>query len=132
VECFHLGDYSPGKSELSMFLTHSLHPKGWGEEEWLVNIDQYCAKILRIGKGKKCSLHFHRVKTETFNVLSGRVLLRFGPSIESLEEALLEKNQSFHVPQGILHQFEGLEDSELLEVSTQHFEEDSVRVVKGD
>jgi hypothetical protein len=40
--------------------------KGWGSELWLVNGDLYCGKILRFNKGKKCSLHYHKLKTETF------------------------------------------------------------------
>jgi hypothetical protein len=32
----------------------------------------------------------------------------------------------------MVHQMEALEDSELFEFSTQHFESDSYRLVKGD
>jgi len=37
-----------------------------------------------------------------------------------------------HIPPILIHQFYGLEDSEILEVSTQHFEDDSYRLEKGD
>ena len=37
-------------------------PKGWGREVWLVNNELYCGKILEIVKGKRCSLHFHKLK----------------------------------------------------------------------
>jgi len=37
-------------------------PKGWGREVWLVNDELYCGKILEIVKGKRCSLHFHKLK----------------------------------------------------------------------
>jgi hypothetical protein len=40
-------------------------PKGWGREIWIANGDLYCGKILEINKGKKCSLHFHKIKTES-------------------------------------------------------------------
>jgi hypothetical protein len=36
------------------------------------------------------------------------------------------------VPIGLVHQLEALEDSELFEFSTQHFESDSHRLVRGD
>lgn len=115
-----------------MRLAHSWHPKGWGGEEWLVNNNLYCAKILSVDAARKCSIHFHRVKTETFTVLTGKVLLRVGRELGSLEEIELEENDSFHVPPGLLHQFEAVLDSKVLEVSTQHFEEDSIRLVPGD
>ena len=38
-------------------------PKGWGREVWIVNGDLYCGKILEISKAKRCSLHFHKLKT---------------------------------------------------------------------
>jgi hypothetical protein len=36
------------------------------------------------------------------------------------------------VPVGLVHQMEALEDSELYEFSTRHFETDSHRLIKGD
>jgi hypothetical protein len=33
---------------------------------------------------------------------------------------------------GLVHQMEALEDARLLEFSTQHFEDDSYRLIKGD
>jgi hypothetical protein len=44
-------------------------PKEWGREIWIV-IGDYCGEILEIRKGKRCSLHFHQLKTEI--VLSAR------------------------------------------------------------
>ena len=46
-------------------------PKLWGEERWLVNNDLYCAKFLYFNPGYSSSLHFHRLKQETFYVMSG-------------------------------------------------------------
>ena len=45
---------------------------------------------------------------------------------------ILEQGDSFHVPVGLRHQMLGLEETELFEFSTQHFEADSIRVEKGD
>jgi quercetin dioxygenase-like cupin family protein len=47
-------------------------------------------------------------------------------------ETILNPGSSFHVPVGLRHQVIALEDSNLFEFSTQHFEEDSYRIVKGD
>jgi len=48
--------------------------KIWGSEEWLVNNELYCCKILNLKKGYRCSIHYHKDKDETFYVLKGIVL----------------------------------------------------------
>ena len=45
---------------------------------------------------------------------------------------LLSAGDVFDVPIGLRHQMEAVEDTELFEFSTEHFEEDSYRAVKGD
>ena len=52
--------------------------------------------------------------------------------IESAEELILEKGDNFHVYRGLRHQMIALEDTELFEFSTQHFDSDSYRIQKGD
>lgn len=112
----------------------TIHAKGWGSEEWVVNNEMYCGKILRFEAGRRCSFHFHKLKTETFYLQSGliRVLYSYGDDINEADEVVLEPGQVFHVPIGLRHQMIAKEDSVLLEFSTQHFEEDSYRVVRGD
>ena len=50
--------------------------KGWGYEVWIHNSEDYCGKILVLEKGKKCSLHHHIQKKETFYIQSGKLLMR--------------------------------------------------------
>lgn len=45
---------------------------------------------------------------------------------------ILDPGDSFHVSPGRRHQMFGLLDSEMFEFSTTHFDEDSIRVLKGD
>jgi mannose-6-phosphate isomerase-like protein (cupin superfamily) len=108
--------------------------KGWGSELWLANGELYCGKILRFDQGKKCSMHYHKIKTETFYLHSGRLILRIMNSAEAevVEELVLEAGQCMDIPPGLVHQMEALEDAELFEFSTEHFEEDSYRLIKGD
>ena len=109
-------------------------PKGWGREVWIANEERYCGKILEIRKGKKCSLHFHKIKAESFYLRAGRLKIRVQESATSptIEEFILETGQCMDVPIGLVHQMEALEDAELYEFSTQHFDSDSHRLVKGD
>jgi mannose-6-phosphate isomerase-like protein (cupin superfamily) len=109
-------------------------PKGWGREVWIANNDLYCGKILEIKKGKRCSLHFHKLKTESFYLRSGRLRIRIkqSPEAETIEQFELAAGQCMDVPRGLIHQMEALEDAELFEFSTQHFDSDSYRLVRGD
>jgi quercetin dioxygenase-like cupin family protein len=108
--------------------------KGWGFEKWIVNTDEYCGKLLYFVKGKKCSWHYHVLKDETFYIQSGKILLKYSDDdiIDNAKELVLEKGDKFHVYRGLRHQMYALEDTELYEFSTQHFDSDSHRVQKGD
>jgi len=108
--------------------------KGWGWERWIVNKPQYCGKLLFFEKGKKCSFHYHILKDETFYLQSGKLILRYsdGDSLEEAEEIVLEPGDKFYIYPGLRHQMEAIEDSELFEFSTEHFDSDSYRVQRGD
>ena len=108
--------------------------KGWGHELWVVNKPEYCGKLLYFNKGKKCSWHHHKVKDEVFYLQSGKLLVKYSDQddIEKAEEIILESGQNFYVYPGLRHQMLALEDSELFEFSTEHYDSDSYRVIKGD
>lgn len=111
-----------------------IHPKGWGKEVWLVNSDLYCGKILEFIGGKKCSWHYHKVKTESFYVLEGSfiILHSMADDIRTAKELRLDVGEVFHVPRLLRHQMIAIGDSKLIEVSTKHLEDDSYRIIKGD
>jgi mannose-6-phosphate isomerase-like protein (cupin superfamily) len=111
-----------------------IQPKGWGREVWIANNPLYCGKILEIRKGKRCSLHFHKLKTESFYLHSGRLKIRVKRTAQSevVEEFEMLPGDCMDIPPGLIHQMEALEDAELFEFSTQHFESDSHRLQKGD
>lgn len=120
--------------------------KSWGHELWIQNNELYCGKILFFIKGGNCSAHYHKDKTETFYLFSGKVEIRFSDNLEELEKyinlygttnildqmekEILEPGDTFHVPPGRIHMMTGLLNSELLEVSTHHEESDSYRLFR--
>jgi quercetin dioxygenase-like cupin family protein len=123
--------------------------KGWGYEKWLVNKSEYCGKLLFFAKDKKCSLHYHKLKDETFYVHKGSVQMWYSDDLKKVETVLnayglgaareyvlrsviLKSGDVFPVPRGRVHQVIALEDTEVFEFSTEHFDEDSYRLVKGD
>jgi quercetin dioxygenase-like cupin family protein len=109
-------------------------PKGWGHELWIHNDERYCGKLLYFHAGKRCSLHYHKLKHETFYLQSGRISFTtymLGDEDLSMTEILIPGDVRELVP-GLVHQMLALDDSELFEFSTQHFDDDSYRIVKGD
>lgn len=102
--------------------------KTWGFEQVLVNGPLYCAKFLHVQAGKKCSLHTHYKKDETFYVLDGECRLQTA-MVEGYPDQLpvLKKGESAHVPPGLPHRFSSTEGCILLEVSTHHDDADVQR-----
>ena len=103
----------------------------WGHELWIVNKSEYCGKLLFFKKGHKLSLHYHRVKDETFYLQSGHLRIRLRYQDGRDEFIDMKPGDSMYIPPGLMHQMEGIENSELFEFSTQHFDDDSYRVEKG-
>ena len=108
--------------------------KGWGFEKWIVNCEEYCGKLLYFVKGKRCSWHYHKLKDEVFYVQEGSILVKYSDNddLEKANSVILHKGDNFHVYRGLRHQMLALEDTEVFEFSTQHFDDDSIRIVRGD
>ena len=108
--------------------------KGWGHELWIVNKEENCGKLLFFNKGKRCSWHHHKIKDEVFYLQSGKmtVFYSFKDDIGTANKITLKPGDNFYVPTNLRHQMIAEEDSELFEFSTQHFDEDSHRIIKGD
>tara|TARA_R100000664_G_scaffold32153_1_gene46649 strand:+ start:375 stop:746 length:372 start_codon:yes stop_codon:yes gene_type:complete len=108
--------------------------KGWGYEKWIVNKKEYCGKLLFFLQGKRCSWHYHVLKDEVFYLQSGKMMLYYSENddITKAKQLILNPGDNFYVYPGLRHQMVALEDSELYEFSTEHFDSDSYRVIKGD
>lgn len=131
--------------------------KGWGFERWIVNKEEYCGKELFFIKEKRCSAHFHRLKDETFFVASGELVVQYiepkdwnykeGTKPEEYakmwrhalrgekgkkKEIDLVAGDAFYVPPMMIHQMYAFLDTRMFEFSTQHFDSDSFRIIKGD
>lgn len=97
--------------------------KIWGTELWLVNCSHYGCKILKLNKDFQCSLHYHKLKTETFIVIRGHVKLEV-PDVM----VTLGPGDSYNIHPGMEHRFTGLTDALIVEVSTMHLDSDSYRL----
>ena len=107
--------------------------KGWGEEVWIVNNNEYCGKLLKFNSGARFSMHYHINKEETFFVSKGKLSLK-SINLENAEEFTKEINAGdvVDIPRFAPHQLTALEDSEIIEFSTHHEDSDSYRIAKGD
>ena len=137
--------------------SHKLALKNWGFEYWFENNKQYCGKILMVRKNEWSSFgafHYHRIKDETFLVLSGTLILdildlnavvtRMIPIANKL--SLLDENVKpmvhryylkefdyMRLRPWVLHRFSALTgEAVFTETSTTHHEEDSYRIAKPD
>lgn len=108
-------------------------PKAWGSEQWIINNDLYCAKILSFGAGRSFSNHFHFSKIETWYVLVGSLILEyFDLSNASVKTKTVSVGDVIHVPRGNPHKLTALIDSVIWETSTHHDDFDSYKIGKGD
>jgi mannose-6-phosphate isomerase-like protein (cupin superfamily) len=107
-------------------------PKGWGKEIIFVNNDEYCGKLLCFEKDKKFSMHYHIKKKETWYVSKGSFILIWIETDKGITHSeYLKVGDVITNERGEPHQLIALEDSEVFEVSTKHYDEDSFRMWKG-
>ena len=94
--------------------------KPWGYEIWWARTERYVGKILHVRKGESLSLQYHNVKDETILVQRGRLLFETRPAGEQGELRRVEMGpgDAFHITPGTVHRMTGLEDTDLVEVST--------------
>jgi mannose-6-phosphate isomerase len=91
--------------------------KPWGHELIWAKTDRYVGKILHIEPGHVLSLQYHNQKDETIFVLAGEIVLRLQQG-EALIERRLARGEGFHIHPKVIHQFEAVVASDLLEAST--------------
>lgn len=132
---FNVDSYWPvpnGENHNSKKSQIEIVPKGWGKEIIFVNNDEYCGKILCFEKDKKFSMHYHLKKKETWYVAKGRLILIWVETDSGTTHTeYLNVGDVITNERGEPHQLIALEDSEVFEVSTKHYDEDSFRMWKG-
>lgn len=90
--------------------------KPWGEEVILSRSAAAVCKVLRIRRGERLSLQYHRRKRETLIVLRGSALLTLGERPDALRRRRVSRGERIAVAAGTIHRLEALEeDAEVLE-----------------
>jgi len=91
--------------------------KPWGYEIIWARTDRYVGKILHVEAGHVLSLQYHNKKDESIYVLSGEIVLRIREG-DTLIERRMVQGEAFHIQPKLVHQFEAVVSSDLLEAST--------------
>ncbi len=94
--------------------------KPWGHELWWARTERYVGKLLHVRKGESLSLQYHNVKDETIMVQAGLLLFetRAAGSDGPLVRREMKPGDVFHITPGTVHRMTGLEDCDIVEVST--------------
>ena len=107
--------------------------KGWGSEEIWASTPFYCGKMLQFNTGAKFSMHFHRIKRETWYVLSGVFEV---DKINTKDASII----TYYLLQGDVltnevlepHRIRCIKEGTIIEVSTADDPNDNYRVMPGD
>lgn len=91
--------------------------KPWGYELIWAKTDRYVGKVLHIEPGHLLSLQYHKEKDESIYVLRGEIILRLQQG-DTLIERRMAEGEAFHIRPRMIHQFEAVVASDLLEAST--------------
>lgn len=122
-------------NDQNIFLKPQIVQKSWGNETIIHNDQKYCGKILFLKKGECISLQFHKLKQETFFLMEGSLLCKFCTEetfskAEDIEVVQMRAGDVVEIPVGFIHQVLAQEDSKIIEISTQHFDDDTYRICK--
>ena len=105
--------------------------KQWGDEYWIINTPDKCFKLMLIQPGKYGSLHYHKVKSESFKVLRGTLYVeRESKWTLNLYEKFKYgvNHESIDIEHGVSHKFYTIDEPCLvLEESTFHSDDDTYR-----
>ena len=107
--------------------------KGWGHEEIFVTNDLYCGKILDFNEGAQFSMHFHKIKDETWYVIEGEFELTIIHTANATEKTyLLKQGDTWRNYPCMPHQLKCLKKGRIFEISTADSINDNYRIRPGD
>jgi mannose-6-phosphate isomerase-like protein (cupin superfamily) len=94
--------------------------KPWGWELVWAEADDYVGKLLFVRAGESLSLQYHEVKDESWLVQEGRATLELGEVDGKLEVFEIGPGDAFRYRPRTVHRVTAIEDTLVIEVSTNH------------
>tara|TARA_R100000541_G_scaffold37893_1_gene45713 strand:- start:1062 stop:1475 length:414 start_codon:yes stop_codon:yes gene_type:complete len=110
-----------------------IHKKAWGHELWIINNEKYCGKLLVFKANKQFSMHYHMLKDEAWYINKGEFEYKYiDTETAELRSKIVREGDCIHLIPGQPHQMLALQEGScIFEVSTQHFDSDSYRILPG-
>ncbi len=102
--------------------------KPWGHEILLEHNRKYVLKKLFMRKGHRCSLQFHKKKTETIYILNGELKIFYGQKNKKLKSKIFKPDQTITIKPKTIHRMQAIKNSTYLEASTPELS-DVIRLV---
>ena len=94
--------------------------KPWGWELVWAEAENYVGKLLFVRAGESLSLQYHEVKDESWLVQEGRARLELGQVGGELEMVEITPGDTYRFGPGTVHRVTAVEDTLVVEVSTNH------------
>jgi mannose-6-phosphate isomerase-like protein (cupin superfamily) len=94
--------------------------KPWGWELVWAEAENYVGKVLFVRAGESLSLQYHEVKDESWLVQEGLATLELGPVGGDLETIEIRPGDAFRFRPRTVHRVTAVEDTLVIEVSTNH------------
>ena len=94
--------------------------KPWGWELVWAEAGDYVGKLLFVRAGESLSLQYHEVKDESWLVQEGRARLELGEVGGELETFEIAAGDAYRLRPGTVHRMTAVEDTLVVEVSTNH------------
>jgi mannose-6-phosphate isomerase-like protein (cupin superfamily) len=94
--------------------------KPWGWELVWAEAEEYVGKLLFVKAGESLSLQYHEVKDEAWLVQEGRAGLELGELGGALETLEIAPGDAYHFRPRTVHRVTAIEDTLVIEVSTNH------------
>ena len=101
--------------------------KPWGKELWIGVTHSYAFKIIKVNKGARFSLQYHKKKEETVYILKGKIRYTIEDESGNLQQEILKEGDIIDIPANRKHRGESIGNCALIEVSTPHLD-DLIRV----
>ena len=92
--------------------------KPWGFEILFATTPRYAGKVLFVRKGRRLSLHYHKIKDEVLYVHNGKVDIEIERDDEKKESLTLCAGDCVRIAPLTRHRLSAAEDAKLFEAST--------------
>ena len=111
--------------------TSNVRDKYWGKIEDIESNNNFTAKRIFMNANGQSSLEYHVNKKEGYIKQSGKLKVGTRVGRAKNKSIILEAGDVFVVPQGVMHMRIGMEDTEIIEISTKDDDADSHLVEDG-